>query len=291
MTPLKKLLHALLIFIPCLLTFCYTGAQVKEPRITDSTWLKPYPPFRIAGNLYYVGTYDLASYLITTPQGNILINTGTAASADIIRRNIETLGFRFGDIKILLATHAHYDHVGAMAAIKKATGAKIMVDAADAPSMADGGYSDYALGGSVVFAPVKPDRLLHNLDTVQLGDMKITMLHHPGHTRGACSFLFDVNDGQHTYRVLVANMPTIVTAKKFSSISAYPNVEKDYAYTLDTLKKIHFDLWLASHASQFDLAKKHRPGDAYNPEAFRDQKGFDDEIAELQKAYEARKGG
>lgn len=290
MTPFKKLLPLLLTIIGCLLTFFHTNAQVKEPHFTDSTWLKPYPPFRIVGNLYYVGTYELASYLITTPQGNILINTGTAASGDIIRKNIEALGFKFSAIKILLATHAHYDHVGAMAMIKKATGATMMIDAADAPILADGGYSDYALGGSVMFAPVKADRLLHNLDMVQLGGMKITVLHHPGHTKGACSFLFDVNDGQHTYRVLVANMPTIVTEKKFSSISAYANVEKDYAYTLDTLKKIHFDLWLASHASQFDLAKKHQPGDAYNPEAFRDQKGFDGEIDELQEAYEKREG-
>ncbi|HVX48971.1 MAG TPA: subclass B3 metallo-beta-lactamase [Chitinophagaceae bacterium] len=284
MTPINKLLPLLLLLV----TFLGTNAQVKEPRITDSSWVKPYPPFRIAGNLYYVGTYDLASYLITTPKGHILINTGCAASAKTIRQSVESLGFKFTDIKILLATHAHYDHVGAMAAIKKATGAKMMINAADAPVLADGGYSDYAIGGSVMFVPVQADRLLHNLDTVKLGGMSIVLLHTPGHTKGASSFLFDVNDGQHTYRVLIANMPTILSAAKFPSMPAYPGIAKDFKYTLDTLEKIHFDLWFASHASQFDLDKKHHPGDAYNPGAFRDQEGFDQEINDLEQAYDKK---
>lgn len=290
MTPFRKLLPALLTII-LFSTSLYSFSQpVTEPKITDSSWLKPYPPFRIAGNLYYVGTYDLACYLITTPKGHILINTGTAQSAGLIRKSIEQLGFKFNDIKILLATHAHYDHVGAMAAIKKATGAKMMMEAADIPYLADGGKSDYVFN-RVTFAPVTVDRPLHNLDSITLGGTTITLLHHPGHTKGASSFIFDVKDDQHTYRVLIANMPSILSETKFPSMPTYPNVQGDYAYTLDTMPKIHFDLWLASHASQFDLEKKHKPGNAYNPEAFRDQKGYDEAIAELKKAYEAKAKG
>src|SRR5258706_5966745 len=106
--------------------------QVQQRPVTNPEWSKPYQPFRIAGNLYYVGTYDLACYLITTPQGNILINTGLAGSAGQIKDNIESLGFQLADTKILLTTQAHYDHLGAMAAIKKSTGAQLMVDEKDA---------------------------------------------------------------------------------------------------------------------------------------------------------------
>ena len=129
-------------------------------------WSKPYPPFRIAGNLYYIGTYDLGCYLITTSQGNILINTGLAASAPQIKNNIEKLGFKLSDTKILLTTQAHYDHLGAMAAIKKMTGAKVMADEGDASVMADGGSSDYAMGGhGSIYALLAADSLLHDGDT------------------------------------------------------------------------------------------------------------------------------
>src|SRR5678815_1816864 len=122
-----------------------TTQEVKEPR-TTTEWTTAYQPFRIVGNLYYVGTYDLACYLITTPEGNILINTGLAASESQIKSNIETLGFKFSDTRILLTTQAHYDHLGAMAAIKQSTGAQLMVDEKDADVVASGGSSDYELG-------------------------------------------------------------------------------------------------------------------------------------------------
>ena len=265
--------------------FSVLAQEVKEPQNTPPEWSKPYQPFRIAGNLYYVGTYDLACYLITTREGNILINTGLAASAPLIQANIEALGFKFSDVKILLTTQAHYDHMGAMAAIKNQTGAKMMIDAQDAEVMADGGKSDYALGGATVYQPVIADRLLGDGDTVQLGEMNLIMLHHPGHTKGSCSFLFDVKDNRKTYKVLIANMPTIVTPKNFSEISDYPGIAKDYAYTLDAMKNLSFDIWLASHASQFALHTKHTPGEDYNPTAFIDRKGYDTAISNLQNVF------
>jgi len=262
--------------------------KVQEPK-TDTSWVRSYQPFRIAGNLYYVGTYDLACYLITTPQGNILINTGLAASAAQIKNNIETLGFRFADTKILLTTQAHFDHMGAMAAIKNSTRAQLMVDEKDADVLATGGSSDYALGKyGTSFKPVKPDRLLQDGDTIQLGNMQLLMLHHPGHTKGSCSFLFTVTDDQQSYRVLIANLPTIVTEKSFAGITNYPGIAADYAYTFTAMKNISFDIWLASHASQFKLHNKHQPGDAYNPSAFKDQPGYDRAISDLQKQYEKK---
>ncbi|MCW3466983.1 subclass B3 metallo-beta-lactamase [Chitinophaga nivalis] len=278
----KYLLSACLLLV----TFWASAQKVVEPAITNAKWNKPYSPFQIAGNLYYVGTAELAVYLIVTPQGNILINTGAAASASMIKRSIAALGFKLADTKILLNTQAHYDHMGAMAAIKAVTGAKMMVNEGDAGVVADGGLSDYSEAGKVrLFAPVKVDRVLHNGDTIKLGGMQLVMLHHPGHTKGSSSFLFDVKDASRSYRVLIANMPTIVTSKRFDDIPAYPGIAKDYAYTLHAMKKLSFDIWLASHASQFGLESKHKPGSKYNPAAFMDRKEYDAELKDLEEEY------
>jgi metallo-beta-lactamase class B len=260
--------------------------QVIEPATTPAEWSKSYPPFQIAGNLYYIGTYDLACYLITTPKGNILINTGLASSQSMIKASIESLGFKFSDIKILLTTQAHYDHLGAMAAIKKITRAQMMINAKDASVLEDGGKSDYALGGATsTFEPLRAERLLQDGDIIKLGDMQMVMLHHPGHTKGSCSFLLDVKDDKRTYRVLIANMPTIVTDKDFTQIPQYPDIAKDYAYSLKAMKKLSFDIWLSSHASQFGLHSKHKPNQRYNPAVFFDQKGYEAAINNLQQEF------
>lgn len=286
----KHLLYTfMLAFLFSLASLPLTAQQVQEPKPTNADWTKPYPPFRIAGNLFYVGTYDLACYLIATPQGNILINTGLASSAQQIKANIETLGFKFTNTKILLTTQAHYDHVAAMAAIKKQTGAQMMVDARDASVLVDGGSSDYALGGhGSTFQPVKADRLLHDGDTIRLGDMHVLMLHHPGHTKGSCSYLFTVQDDRRSYKVFIANLPSIVTDKRFTDVASYPGIAQDYAYTLKAMKNISFDIWLASHASQFNLHDKHHPGNAYNPSAFIDQQGYNTALEELQQQYDKK---
>jgi metallo-beta-lactamase class B len=284
------LVKKILLAVVAVVTSITAAAQnVQEPKLTRPEWATPYPPFRIAGNLYYVGTYDLACYLITTRKGNILINTGLAASEQQIKENVKALGFKFRRIKILLNTQAHYDHLGAMAAIKKKTRAKLMVNEKDAAEVKSGGSSDYALGGNnSTFIPLTPNRLLHDGDTIKLGNMQLAMLHHPGHTKGSCSFLFTVTDEQKNYKVLIANMPTIVTDSSFAAIPAYPEIAADYAYTLKAMKNISFDIWLASHASQFKLHTKHKPGDAYNPAAFVDQAGYDALINDLQKDYEEK---
>ena len=283
-----SLQHIPLAAVLSLISLLATAQKVQEPK-TDSDWVRPYQPFRIAGNLYYVGTYDLACYLITTTQGNILINTGLASSEAQIKNNIQTLGFRFADTKIILTTQAHYDHMGAMAAIKKSTAAQLMVDEKEVDALATGGASDYALGKyGTSFEPVKANLLLHNNDTIKLGEMQLVLLHHPGHTKGSCSYLFTVKDEQRSYRVLIANMPTIVTDKPFAAITTYPAIAADYAYTFRAMKNISFDIWLASHASQFNMHEKHKRGDAYNPAAFIDQAGYDAALSDLQKQYEEK---
>ncbi len=260
--------------------------KINEPQNVNAQWSQSYQPFRIVGNVYYVGTYDLACYLITTSEGNILINSGLAASAPIIIKNIEDLGFNIADTKILLTTQAHYDHVGAFAEIQKLTGAKMFANAKDADVLADGGLSDYELGKrGLTFKPIRVDRKLNDGDLIKLGTTQLIMLHHPGHTKGSSSFLLSVNDGATTYKVLIANMPTIVTDRKFSDIPEYPEIANDFAFSFEALKKQSFDLWLSSHASQFSLHAKHKPGDAYHPEAFADRSGYDKSLTELEGQY------
>lgn len=264
----------------------FQAQTVNEPKDHPEKWSQPYEPFRIAGNLYYVGTYDLASYLIVTNKGNILINTGLADSLPMIKNNIKKIGFKYQDTKVLLLTQAHYDHLGAMAAIKKETGAKLYVDQADADVIKTGGKTDYEMGKyGVTFAPINPDYTLKDKDLISLGNTKLTMLHHPGHTKGSCSFLFETKDNKRKYKVLIANMPTIIIDHKFSDVTSYPTMQKDYEYTLKEMKKLDFDIWVASHASQFGLHEKRKQKNQYNPSIFMNKKEYLDEIEDLEKEY------
>ncbi|NML23729.1 subclass B3 metallo-beta-lactamase [Pseudoflavitalea sp. G-6-1-2] len=277
--------------IVCLFTasFSVVAQHVEEPANPPKEWTTSYKPFRIAGNLYYVGTYDLACYLITTSEGNILINTGIASSASQIKASIEALGFKYSDTRILLTTQVHHDHVGAMAAVKKATGAVMMVNEKDAQNLVTGGKNDYYFHADhAIFQPIKAERMLRNNDTITLGDTKLTMLHHPGHTPGSCSYLLDTKDEKRSWHVLIANMPSIIIEKKFSEVKEYPDMLRDYAYTLGVMKDLKFDLWLASHASQFDLHGKRKETDGYKPEAFIDQNGYIESIAEFRKAFDKK---
>ena len=260
--------------------------KVTEPKNSNKEWSQPTEPFRIVGDLYYVGTYDLCAYLVVTEEGYILINTGLADSYSQIKNNIKKLGFDYKKIKILTLTQGHYDHMGAMAAIKKDTKAKLYVDAKDADVLRLGGKSDYELGKyGVSFKPVKPDFLLKDQDKIKLGNAELTLLHHPGHTKGSCSFLLQTQDDNGIYNVLIANMPSIIVDRKFGEIHDYKEIEKDYAYTLDAMKKVEFDIWLASHASQFNLHQKRKDGDAYNPKAFMDRESYLQALGKLDKEY------
>jgi metallo-beta-lactamase class B len=152
--------------------------------------------------------------------------------------------------------------------------------------MADGGSTDYAFGNGVAtFEPVKADSLLRNGAVIRLGDAELVMLSHPGHTKGSCSYLLKTRDSVRSYTVLIANLPTIVVEKKFGEIIEYPGITKDYQTTFASLNSVQFDLWVASHASQFNLHKKHKPGGGYNPSAFNDRSGYNKAVADLQKRY------
>lgn len=283
---MKNLLPFVVFVFLFLLNVTVQSQTAKEPKNNPEDWSRPYPAFRIVGNLYYVGTYDLASYLVVTEKGNILINTGLAGSLPQIKQSIAGLGFRYNDIKMLLTTQAHFDHLGAMAAIKKETGAPFWADAAEADALISGGAKDYELSSlGVSFEPIVADSLLQDRAVIQLGSTKLIMLHHPGHTKGSCSYMLTVNDEKRSYTVLIANMPSIITSKKFTEIKAYSSIAKDYAYTLQAMKKLKFDIWVASHASQFDLHTKYKPGDPYNPAVFMDTNRYEQSLKKLQEDF------
>ncbi len=266
-----------------------TAQQTWKQLPGQEIYVRPYEPFRVVGNLYYVGTYDLAVYLITTPQGNMQINTGVNDSGPVIKANIEKLGFKYADIKLLLATHGHWDHVAAMAHIKRETGARLLMHEADSDLVESGGGVDYRFpdGRGPVYEPVKVDQRLKEGDKVALGGTELTVLHHPGHTKGASSFTLTVREAGRDYKVLIANMGSINPGVNVAYMPAFKEISEAYLGTLERQKKLQPDIWVASHAPQFNMYQKRKPGDAYDPNRFVDPDGYGAKIQFYERLFRA----
>ena len=270
-------MRSLLLFLTGLCAFSQAPAD---------EWRTPFPAHQVIGNVYYVGTYDLACFLITTPSGNILINTGTIGSAPLIQASIESLGFKLKDTKILLTTQAHHDHVGGMADIKRLSGAKLLATDGDAPVIEDGGNSDYLFGGKdVLFPLVKVDGRIKDQQKIVLGGTELTAYLHPGHTRGSVSYGLAVVENGKTYRVLIANMGSINPGTILIGNKKYPQIADDYARTFREQKKLECEVYLSSHASQYQMHDKWKPGQAYSPDTFVDPEGYKAAVARAESAY------
>jgi metallo-beta-lactamase class B len=240
---------------------------------------KLFPPLRIVGNLYYVGDQDLCSYLIVTPQGDILINTGYDWSVPDIRDRVTKLGFKFSDIKILLVTHAHSDHAAGEAEAKRLTGAKMLAMQEEVALLESGGKTDYLFGNSNWFEPVKVDRVLHDGEKIELGGTVLTAYLHPGHTKGSTSYAMDVADGGKTYHVLIANLGNLNDGVVLLHNPKYPNIVQDYERTFQAQEQLSCDIFLSSHAGQFGLLRKWHPGDPYDPNRFVDPEAYQRAVA------------
>jgi metallo-beta-lactamase class B len=253
----------------------------------NAEWRQPFPAFKLIGNVYWVGTYDLSTYLITTDAGHMLINTGFAETVPEIKKGVEQLGFDFDDVEILTATHAHGDHVAGLAELKRLTGAQMLMSEADAVLLEDGGVSDFRFGDprNPSFEAVKVDRRLKDQDTIALGGVTVTAHHHPGHTKGATSFTLTVREGGRDYRVVIANMGSINPGVTVSGMPKYPTIGDDYARTFAAQKALPVDVFLASHAAQFGMHEKYQPGDAYDANRFVDPAGFRAAVERLEKVY------
>ncbi len=276
-------LHKLL-FCGALLVVALPLAAADQP-----AWTHPFPPFRIAGNLYYVGSEDLAAYLVATPKGLILINSNLASSPPLIRRSVEALGFNFNDIKILLISHAHFDHCAGSAEVLKETGATYEVMAADVPVIESGGKTDFQYGSEndMHFAPTHVDRALHDGDTVSLGGTVLTAHQTAGHTRGATTWTMDATEDGRLLHVVIVGSPNVNPGYKLTGNSAYPQIAADYTHQFQVLQSLPCDVFLGAHGSYFGLVEKYARWKSGDKEAFVDPAGYKAYVAERKQAFAA----
>jgi metallo-beta-lactamase class B len=252
-------------------------------------WTTPFPPFRIAGNLYYVGSQDLASYLIVTPQGAILINSNLDSSPALIKKSVEALGFHFSDIKVLLISHGHYDHCAGSARIKQFTGAKYEVMDADVSVVESGGKTDfhYASRPDMHFPPTHVDRILHDGSTVSLGGTVLTAHLTAGHTKGTTTWTLNETEAGRTLHVVIVGSPNVNPGYKLVSNKIYPRIASDYQHGFGVLRSLPCDIFLGAHGGYFDLTTKYPRFKAGDRNAFIDPAGYKAFIADREQAFHA----
>ena len=269
----------------------------------DPDWTSPRAPFRIAENLYYVGSRDLASYLITTPAGNILINANLESSPVQIRASVEQLGFHWADTKILLNSQAHFDHVGGAAQVLRETRARNLVMEGDSNVMATGGHADFAFGDDIVtgFTPTRVDGVLHDGSTIELGDPKhggVVLVAHKtaGHTRGCTTFTLRAHvpgDPADKVRDIVivggfAALPHYRFVDDPGHPASYPGIAADFERTFATLRALPCDVFLGAHGGYFDLLPKLERMPKEGPAVFIDPAGYQALIADAEHSFEVR---
>ena len=257
-------------------------------RAVPPEWTTPLPPFRISGNLYYVGSRDLAAYLVATPQGHILINANLESSPPLIRRSVEQLGFRWRDVRILLDGQAHNDHVGGAAQVLRETGARQMVMAGDAAVVESGGAAEYdaSLGR---FPPARVDRVLHDGDTVALGGTTLTAHKTAGHTRGCTTWTLQTHEGGRTLDVVIVGgwslNPGLRLQPGPGGPAAYPDIAGDFDRAFATLKALPCDIFLGAHGVYFDLLAKLERLPREGPSVWVDPSGYRRAVLEREAAY------
>ena len=268
-------------------TFVGSAGTLRAQNSPD--WTEPFPPFKIAGNLYYVGSRGLANYLITTPRGHILINSDLEENVPLIRASVEKLGFKFTDIKILLISHAHWDHDAASDTIKKLTGAKYMVMDADVAAVESGGKADFHYGNdpTTLYKPAKVDRVLHDGDEVKLGGTTLVAHLTPGHTKGCTTWTMKVREAGKTYDVVVIGSPNVNPGYRLVNNDAYPRIAADYEKMFSVLKSLPCDIFLGAHGNYFDLETKYARRKGGDLAAFVDPEGYRKYVADKERAFRA----
>lgn len=271
----------------------------RVARAVDPAWTTPIAPFQIADNLYYVGSKDLAAYLVTTPQGDILINANYTSSPPLIRRSVEKLGFHWRDIKILLISHAHTDHAGGAAQILRETGAKFAVMDGDVDVMESGGKTDFAFGGpgsGLHFPAAHVDRTLHDGDTVSLGGVVLTAHRTAGHTKGCTTWTMLAHvpgEPAGTLRhVVIVGSWSVLSEYRLLSVrggkpASYPGIAADYTKTFAVLAALPCDVFLASHGSLFGMLGKLKRMPAEGDRVWIDPEGYKAAVARGRADFEA----
>ena len=283
--PMKHYRLIAILILSWLQLVCTFGLQAQN----NPDWTQPLAPHRVIGNVYYVGSKGLASYLITTAQGHILINSSLESSVPLIQASVEKLGFKFADIKILLISHAHWDHCAGSAAVIKLTGAKYMVMQGDAVVVEAGGKGDfhYSEAPGTHFPPAKVDRVLHDGDEVKLGDMALVARKTAGHTKGCTTWTWKVTEAGKTYNVVVVGSPNVNPGFKLVNNSTYPQIALDYENTFRVLKSLPCDVFLGAHGDYYGMLSKldRAREDGLNP--FLDTEGYKRYITGREQAFRA----
>lgn len=250
------------------------------------SWNQPVPPFRIVGNVHYVGASDIASYLITTPEGHILLEGGFAETAPLIDRSVQALGFKVEDIKFLLTSHAHLDHAGGLAELKRLTGAQLIATAPEAEGLARGGKGDFQWGDTLPFPPVTADRIVADGETVALGGVVLTAHVTPGHTKGCTTWTMRAVDGDRTYDVVF--MASLTTpGYDLVHNAQYPGIGADILRSCTLLRALPCDVFLAPHGFVFDLTGKRARLDT-GPNPFVDPDRYRKEIDKAEQQVRRR---
>jgi metallo-beta-lactamase class B len=258
-----------------------------RPLSIPPEWKEPVEPFRIIGNIHYVGTAELGSFLITTPDGHILLDTPCEGETPLLLESIRKLGFDPKEIRILLNSQAHYDHTGALRELKDLSGARMMAGAKDAELLARGGRGDFAFGDRYPFPPVEVDRRLQDGDLVELGGTRLTVRLTPGHTRGTTSYVTEVEEEGRLYRVVFAGSLSINEGVRLVNAPSYEGIAEDYAHSIQILESLSPDVFLTAHGGFFGLREK-RDALSRNPPAnpFVESERYPRWLGRMKAAYE-----
>ncbi|HEU5404359.1 MAG TPA: subclass B3 metallo-beta-lactamase [Terriglobales bacterium] len=278
----------------CLFTLLSSLLLFGQSNPEWRSWNQPVEPFRIVGNVYYVGASDITAFLITSPKGHILLDGGFVETAPMIRDNIRKLGFNPEDIQYLINSHAHSDHAAGLAQLKKWTGAKFVASREDGALIARGGHGDFAWGDRYLFPALKPDQAIADGGTVSVGGVTMTAHLTPGHTKGCTTWTTDALEKGHRYHVVFL-CSTSMPGYKLVKNANYPNIVSDYRHSFATLKTLPCDVFLGPHGSFFDLAGKRKemrtdpsrnpfivPGE-FNAFIERSQRDFERELEKQQR--------
>jgi metallo-beta-lactamase class B len=263
-------------------------AATETPDIPPE-WKEPIEPFRIIGKIHYVGTAELASYLITTDEGHILLDTPCEGETPLVLQSIRKLGFDPKDVKILLNSQAHYDHTGGLRAIRELSGARMMAGARDRELLGRGGRGDFAFGDRFLFPEVTVDRALEDGDEIALGGVTLVARLTPGHTRGATTYVTTVEEGGRRYQVVFAGSLTVNEGVRLANPASYEGIAEDYRRSIDLLESLKPDVFLAAHGGFFGLrekAEKLRTGSTTNPFVGGDR--YESWLTRMKSAYESQ---
>jgi metallo-beta-lactamase class B len=267
----------------------WLGASLAGVAQAHPDWTTNHAPFRIMGNLYYVGSEDLAAYFIATPQGHILLNENLASSVSQICQNIEALGFKPAHIRLLLNGQAHYDHTGGTADFKRLTHAQVAVMAGDVAAMETGGRDDFFFykDSSAWFKPVKVDRVLHDGSQVKLGTTVLTAHLTAGHTKGTTTWTLDLAEAGRTYHVVIVGGAGINEGNNLVNDPKYPTQAQDFAKTFRALRALPCDVFLGAHGLYFGLKEKYARLKTSKTNPFIDPAGYRAFVAEREQIIRA----